>query len=128
FRPDGTFLFTPSPMAQVRTDIYPIVGTYSRTGNVITFQGGKESSLSSDFRANASLNGMIHLSEKNILLEVVDVTASYTRYREKISDKRQVAKITQQLSQQPIKAPRVEIVGIQVPTIFRITLEGNLEE
>jgi hypothetical protein len=54
FRSDGTFLFTPSPLAQVRTDLYPIVGTYSRTGNVITFQGGKKSSLSS---ANASLNG-----------------------------------------------------------------------
>jgi hypothetical protein len=62
---------------------------------------------------------MIQLIEKNILLEVVDVTASFA--------KRQVAKITQQLSQQPQKEPTVEIAGIRVPSIFRITLEGTLE-
>jgi hypothetical protein len=45
FRLDGTFLFTPSPLAQVRMDLYPISGTYSMAGNVITLQGEKTSSL-----------------------------------------------------------------------------------
>lgn len=131
FRLDGTFLFTPSPLAQVRMDLYPIPGTYSMARNVITLQGEKTSSLvgnNLNIRNSASLNGVIRLGGKTTALEVVHIIVSNTNLHEKGGETRKVAKITQELSQHPAKEPTTEIAGIQVPTLFRITLEGSLEE
>jgi CHAT domain-containing protein/uncharacterized protein HemY len=117
FYPDSRFVFVPSENANFRNDLYPITGTYKKVGDTFEFQGEKKSSTG----ATASVDGVIRVDRDKILLEVTQATDA------KIA--RRIARISQTLSpasQVSVQSPKL-IQGIQVPSSFRISLQGKTE-
>lgn len=117
FYSDGRFVFVPSENANFRNDLYPITGTYKKVGDTFEFQGEKKSSTG----ATASVDGVIRVNRDKFLLEVTKATDA------KIA--RQIARISQTLSpasQVSAQSPKL-IQGIQVPSSFRISLQGKTE-
>lgn len=55
FFSNGTFRFTPGPAAEVRNDLYPLVGSYTQVGDRVQFQAARLANLG----ASASLIGCL---------------------------------------------------------------------
>jgi len=87
FYPDGKFIFNPSENANVRQDLYPIIGTYVKNKNNLVFRGEKQS----DYNSTASVDGIIRISKEHITLEVIYTVSAF--------NSETIVKITQILAQ-----------------------------
>lgn len=117
FSSQGKFIFTPSPNFDYRDDLYPIVGNYTRIDKIFEFQGERQSPEG----GSVSLDGILYPIEgnKTYLLELVYTISTTVGTPE-------IAKISQHLCQQPPATP-LELEGIQIPSRFRIILQGQTE-
>jgi CHAT domain-containing protein len=117
FHPDGRFLFIPSQNTDVRLDLFPISGNYSKVDDRFEFQGERQSPSGT----SASVDGIIDINGENILLNVIYTVAAMASQK--------IAKISQTLFRQPQAASsELKIIdGTRVPSIFRISLKGKTE-
>ncbi len=112
FHPNGQFCFTPSQIADCAQEyLDPIFGSYSKTDGVIELRGERQSSKD----LTIFIDGFIYPNRSNFF--VLDIA---------ITDDSKIAKISQILSQES-QAAAIEINGIQVPSIFSISLKGKTE-
>lgn len=119
FSDDNTFVFAPPPMANVSDDLYPIFGTYSKVDNIWKFQGERQWGGSS-----TSVDGTIFLEGDKAVLDAI--------YTVSAMDSQKIARISQTLSQGNVQAtyspPKTEIEGIKVPSVFKISLQGETDD
>ena len=114
---DGTFCFIPPPTADVRDDLFPIMGTYVRDGLRLTFHSTHQTTP----EHSVSLDGIVDLDTDVIQLEVIYGISTMHVHR--------FAKVSQPLSDHHTVAEQVsDIAGISVPSIFQIVLEGQLDQ
>ena len=118
FYPDGKFLFVPSENANVRHDLYPIIGTYQKNGDTFEFQAERRSSITD---ASASVDGVIRIDKDKVLLEATRASIAGVS--------RQIARISQTLSpaSQVAAQPPKRVQGIQFPSSYKISLQGQTE-
>ncbi len=117
FSADGKFMFIPSENANLRNDLYPITGSYKKVGDTFEFQAERRATTD----ASASVDGVIREKKDGAMLEVTQVTNSKMSYR--------IARISQTLSpaSQVIAQSSKKIQGVQVPSTFKISLNGKTE-
>lgn len=118
FLDDGTFLFAPSVYANVRTDIFPIVGTYSISGNQLSIQGENPTDLST---ASASIDGTLLVNGSEAELNIV--------YASTAMESQSVVEVSQVLirSSQVPSTTVDEIESIAVPSAFTVSLTGTVD-
>jgi hypothetical protein len=109
FRPDGTFIFTRSAVANFRD--YLIEGVYTQADTIIEFHGEAGST---------SLDGVLHLQENTIQLQ-----ALYAIQAKKVVG---VVQTLSQYSRAVAHMHQVNIGGFQIPTIYRLSLSGKVDE
>ncbi|NET34850.1 MAG: CHAT domain-containing protein [Cyanothece sp. SIO1E1] len=118
FLADDTFIFTPSPTANVRQDIFPISGTYLVSGNQLILQGERKSA---ELSATASVDGTLQVQGATAQLDIIyAVTAMASQ---------SVVQITQTLTESS-QAPAPESVmieGISVPSVFAVNMQGQVD-
>ena len=118
FFEDNTFVFAPPSTADIRDDLFPIFGNYSKVNNSWEFQGERQSS-----GAAASVDGVIRLEGDKAVLDAF--------YAVSAMDSQKIVRISQTLSQKKLQAtyspPKTEIEGIKVPSTFNISLQGETE-
>lgn len=115
--PDGTFMFQPAVMADVRNDLYPIKGIYTRIGDTLEFQGKQQCELG----ASSALDGTMKMEGDAIALDIIHTVASSTQC---------IARVTQVLSfGPPITEPEICIIikGIRIPSLYTISLSGDVD-
>ena len=117
FYPDGKFSFTPSLNAHVRSDLYPIFGTYKQANDVWELQGETQSGS-----ASASVDGMVRRSGDKLILDIVYTIASL--------DSQRIANISQFLEEQSELKPGLRVAkikGIPISSVFEISIQGKTE-
>lgn len=110
---DGKFLFTPFSTVDADINSSSITGTYLKNKDTVTFQGERQSSGS----GIECVDGIIHTDDEIYRAEFI------------YSTDKTIAKTLQVLSQnaQP-PSRKIEIIeGIEVPSTFKIVLEGKTE-
>ena len=115
FYPDGKFSFTPSLNAHVRSDLYPIFGTYKQANDVWELQGETQSGS-----ASASVDGMVRRSGDKLILDIVYTIASL--------DSQRIANISQFLEEQSELKPGLRVAkikGIPISSVFEISIQGK---
>lgn len=112
FLPNGTFRFTPAAAADVRNDLFPLVGVYRVVGDRIQFQGTRRSALG----ASASLAGFLWgpPSAPKIVALQASVSGASSR----------IARIAQSLGTAP--KPRGAKGWPAAPATFDVTLPGTV--
>lgn len=118
FYPDGKFVFVPSENANVRHDLYPIIGTYQKNGDIFEFQAEGRSSITD---ASTSVDGVIQINKDQVLLEATRASTAGVS--------RQIARISQTLSpasQVAVQSPK-RVEKIKFPSSYKISLQGQTE-
>lgn len=59
FRSDGTFTYAPTDS---RSDLFPLSGRYTRTGNTLRFNASRTSTIGSTGRAGAAIQGTLTIN------------------------------------------------------------------
>jgi CHAT domain-containing protein len=116
FHADGVFRFTPSPEVDIREDLYPLTGHYSRRQGMVEFRAQRESPLG----ASVSVDGLIRETQTGGRLEAVYVVSSGLSTR--------VASVRQDLGP-PLAAvgPSTEVGGVPVPSAFEVSLSARMD-
>jgi len=112
FFTNGTFRFTPAPAADVRNDLYPLVGSYTRIGDRVLLQATRLA----DLGASASLVGAVWGFPAAPRLVILKSTVSG------ISS--EIVLITQSL--RPARENTVARGWPPVPSTFTIVLHGTV--
>ncbi|MDJ0600350.1 MAG: CHAT domain-containing tetratricopeptide repeat protein [Crocosphaera sp.] len=116
FLENNTFVFVPPSNADVRSDLFPLLGTYSQDNNTLKISGEQAS-----FGAASSLDGIIQLQGEQAFLDVIYAVTSM--------DSQNIVRVSQSLlkGNQNItyKLPKTEVEGIKVPSTFKISLQGE---
>ncbi|PZO57852.1 MAG: hypothetical protein DCF15_06225 [Phormidesmis priestleyi] len=119
FLEGGRFIFTPSPRAYVRQDVFPIVGTYAVLGEQITLQGESQSEEGSD---TFSIDGTVQLQENTAQVNII--YAATARGSESVT---QISQVLTEASQSPEE--EVAIVGnVSVPSEFAVSFTGSVDD
>jgi hypothetical protein len=115
---DGTFLFQPPLVADVRDDLYPIQGTCTLVNGILEFQGMQQSESGT---ASSALDGTMKMRYGTVCLDVIHTVASSMQ---------QIVRVTQMLSSKLIvedqPAP-FSIAGFYIPLVYSIVLAGNVD-
>src|SRR6266516_1652137 len=109
FRPDGTFAFMRSAVSNFRE--YLIEGVYTEADTIIEFHGEA---------GPTSLDGILHFQENTIQLQALSMIEA-----------KKVVKVVQTLSQHSqvvARAHRINIGGFQIPTTYRFSISGKVDE
>ena len=117
FYPDGKFTFTPSLNANLRSDLYPISGTYKQANNIWEFRGENQSS-----GASTSVDGTVRSNGDKLILDVIYTVAAL--------DSQKIANISQSFEQQSESSSRLgadEIQEIPIISVFAISFERKTE-
>ncbi|WP_172957425.1 CHAT domain-containing protein [Aphanothece sacrum] len=116
FLDDNTFIFIPPVNANVRKDLFPLLGNYSNVNNTLKIRGEQSSSGTA-----TSLDGTIKLQGKQAFLDVIYVVTSM--------DSQRIVRVSQTLLKNnkniTYKLPKTEIEGIKIPSSFKISLQGE---
>ena len=118
FLEGGRFIFTPSPRADVRKDIFPINGTYSVSGNQITLQGESQSEEGSD---TFSIDGTVQLQGNTAQINII--YAATARGSEFVV---QISQVLTEASQAPEEEISI-IGGVSVPSEFAVSFTGSVD-
>lgn len=79
---NGVFRFTPRGIGTiVRSDLFPVVGTYTSNRRRISFQGQRTSRISIGISASVFIDGTFRLSRNNrVIARIVQSTVSSTAF------------------------------------------------
>lgn len=117
FQKNGTFSFIPSPGANLRTDLFPIEGTYSKTGNILEFQAQRQSPLED----SSSIDGIIQIDGNKVYLDFI--------YAINSSFSQEIVRIFQSIIlEEHLENNKVQIHGVEIPSVFSLSLSGKIEK
>ncbi|MDJ0902492.1 MAG: CHAT domain-containing protein [Xenococcus sp. MO_188.B8] len=136
---NNQFIFTPSSTFKLPSELFPILGIYSKIGEIIKFQGEKIVDKSS-----VSIDGTIHFNGDNFVLDAI-----YTLSLQ--SDSQQIVRVSQTLTRQSFSTvkesklerksiliepqpvnnfpniPEINDSEVEITQIFKILLNGQTE-
>jgi hypothetical protein len=116
FQPDGKFTFEPTQATNLRQDLFPIFGTYLKVGRVFEIQGKRQSPSGT----STSIDGIIRIKSTEFIVDVIIIYSGIGFPK--------IARILQTLSETPLAdKPKVEVKGVLIPSIFRISLTGKTD-
>ena len=119
FLEGGRFVFTPSPGAYVRQDVFPINGTYSVLDEQITLQGESQSEENSDI---FSIDGTVQLQGSTAQINII--YAATARGSESVV---QISQVLTEASQSTEEEVAI-IGGVSVPSEFAVSFTGSVDD
>ncbi|GAB4205955.1 MAG: hypothetical protein Fur006_62590 [Coleofasciculaceae cyanobacterium] len=123
FLPDGTFVFSFPLTTDDRADLFPISGTYIKRGNVLEFQGERQSlnpSISIDGVKgfdSAAVDGFVRLEKEAVILDVT--------YTVSASNAQRIVKIVQTLSSETLPADKIPQIPGHLSLNETFSLNGS---
>lgn len=114
----GGLVFSPPPEADLRDDLFPILGTYTARGDLFQIQGARVG----QFDASSSVDGTLRRDGDVYLMNVIYTVAS--------GGSEKVAEVTQRLvlySPEQLGSLTKEVNGLRVPAVYLISIEGSTE-
>lgn len=114
FQKNGIFSFIPSQNANLRTDLFPIEGTYSKVGDVLEFQAKCQSNLGD----SSSIDGIIQIEGYRVHLDFM--------YAINTTIHQEIVRINQDVVLEEYLDNKMQICGIEVPSFFSLYLDGEV--